>query len=77
MNPFERAYVWHVQEPVDVKQMESAAATLLGTHDFSAFQSAGADRSSTIRTLTRFRCRQLPPVAAPRFEGERRDTARV
>ena len=53
VNPFERAYVWHVQEPVDVKQMESAAATLLGTHDFSAFQSAGADRSSTIRTLTR------------------------
>lgn len=52
-NPFERAYVWHVQQPLDVMRMESAAGMLRGTHDFAAFQSAGGGRSSTRRTLTR------------------------
>ena len=53
VSPFERAYVWHIPEPLDVTRMTSAAAALRGTHDFAAFQSAGADRSTTLRTLTR------------------------
>ena len=33
--------------------MRQAASHLLGTHDFASFQSAGAERNSTIRTITK------------------------
>lgn len=33
--------------------MQEAAQHLLGTHDFSAFQSAGSPATSSVRTLRR------------------------
>ena len=53
VSPFERLYVWHVPEPLDVDAMVEAAAALVGTHDFAAFQSTGSETSGTIRTITR------------------------
>jgi tRNA pseudouridine38-40 synthase len=53
MSPFVRAYAWHVPEPLDLAAMSDAAAALVGTHDFAAFQSAGSDVATTERTLTR------------------------
>jgi tRNA pseudouridine38-40 synthase len=53
MTPFVRAYAWHVPEPLDLAAMRDAAAALVGTHDFAAFQSAGSDVATTERTLTR------------------------
>jgi tRNA pseudouridine38-40 synthase len=50
--PFERAYVWHLAEPLDVAAMRAAAALLVGTHDFATFQSAGTDVVDTVRTIT-------------------------
>jgi tRNA pseudouridine38-40 synthase len=52
-DPFERAYVWHLPEALDRAAMERAAATLVGTHDFIAFQSTGSQTSGTTRTITR------------------------
>jgi tRNA pseudouridine38-40 synthase len=52
-SPFERAYVWHVPEPLDVTAMQHAAAALLGRHDFAAFRSVGSGTSGSIRTVTR------------------------
>ncbi len=52
-DPFERAYVWYLPDPLDLTAMERAAATLVGTHDFVAFQSAGSETSGTTRTMTR------------------------
>ena len=52
-SPFERAYVWHLPEALDLDAMRTAAAAVAGTHDFGAFQSAGSDPSSTVRTMTR------------------------
>ena len=52
-SPFERAYVWHVPEPLDLDHIRHAAALLEGTHDFAAFRSTGSHVSSTRRTLTR------------------------
>jgi tRNA pseudouridine38-40 synthase len=52
-DPFMRAYEWQLAEPLDVAAMRDAAATLVGTHDFAAFQSAGSETSTTIRTMTR------------------------
>jgi len=52
-DPFDRAYVWHIPAPLNLAAMERAAATLVGTHDFVAFQSAGSETSGTARTITR------------------------
>jgi tRNA pseudouridine38-40 synthase len=50
-SPFERAFVWHVPQPLDVELMRRAAARLLGTHDFSAFRSVGTDAPDAVRTI--------------------------
>ena len=51
-SPFERAYVWHIPDPLDCEAMRQAAAALVGTHDFAAFRSVGGDVKTTTRTLT-------------------------
>lgn len=53
VSPFERAYVWHVPDLLNLEAMRDAAAMLVGTHDFAAFQSTGSDTSGTVRTMTR------------------------
>jgi len=52
-DPFTRAFVWQLAERLDVAAMQEAAAALVGTHDFAAFQSAGTETSSTVRTIAR------------------------
>ena len=46
-DPFDRAYAWHVRSPLDLEAMRRAAALLIGTHDFAAFQSAGTEVRTT------------------------------
>jgi tRNA pseudouridine38-40 synthase len=50
-SPFERPYVWHVPQPLDVAAMQRAAARFVGRHDFAAFRSVGTDVPDAIRTL--------------------------
>ena len=50
-SPFERAYAWHVPQPLDVDAIRQAASRLLGRHDFSAFRSVGTDVPDAVRTL--------------------------
>ena len=50
-SPFERYWVWHVPERLDVPAMNVAAGALVGTHDFVAFRSSGTEVSSTVRTM--------------------------
>jgi tRNA pseudouridine38-40 synthase len=50
-SPFERAFVWHVPQPLDREAMQRAAKTLVGTHDFAAFQSIGSDTAGSVRTI--------------------------
>jgi tRNA pseudouridine38-40 synthase len=49
---FNRRYVWHYPQPLDAEKMHTAAQALVGKHDFSSFESAGSERSDSIRTLT-------------------------
>jgi len=52
MNPFERAYAWHVPAPaLDVGAMREAARHLEGVHDFTTFQGAGSDVQTSQRTI--------------------------
>jgi tRNA pseudouridine38-40 synthase len=52
-DPFTRAFVWQLAERLDVDAMRAAAAALIGTHDFAAFQSSGTETSTTVRTISR------------------------
>ena len=52
-DPFTREFVWQLPEPLNVVAMTDAAAALVGTHDFAAFQSAGTEVASTVRTIFR------------------------
>ena len=63
VSPFERSYVWHLPERLDLEAMRVAAASLVGTHDVAAFQSAGSGVTDTVRTITRS---EFPRDAADR-----------
>jgi len=43
----------HIPLPLDEIRMNEAAQTLLGTHDFAAFQASGGTAKTTVRTLTK------------------------
>jgi tRNA pseudouridine38-40 synthase len=69
-SPFTRAYAWHVPEPLDRAAMRTAAAMLIGTHDFAAFQSTGADVQTTIRTVTRSELIEAADLLVYEIEGD-------
>lgn len=48
---FDRRFVWHYPQPLDAARMQLAAQSLVGKHDFAAFESAGSARPDTVRTL--------------------------
>lgn len=50
-SPFFRHVVWHVPQPLDLSAMQTAAAALVGEHDFVAFQGSGTDVMTTIRRV--------------------------
>ncbi|MFH1077399.1 MAG: tRNA pseudouridine(38-40) synthase TruA [Pseudomonadota bacterium] len=47
-----RHFVWHIRLPLDIEKMNEAARSLLGEHDFSAFEGSGSERKSPIRKIT-------------------------
>ncbi|HEX4132570.1 MAG TPA: tRNA pseudouridine(38-40) synthase TruA [Pirellulales bacterium] len=48
---FRRRYAWHLWERLDEAAMHAAAQSWLGRHDFAAFESAGSQRITTVRTV--------------------------
>jgi tRNA pseudouridine38-40 synthase len=49
-SPFLRGFAWHVGQPLDTRAMATAAASLRGEHDFSAFcAAAGRGREPVCR----------------------------
>lgn len=56
---------WWVRRKISIDAMRTAADSLVGTHDFLSFQSAGSPRSSTIRTV---RC--LTIDEKPHLDGQ-------
>ncbi len=49
--PVRNRYSFHVCRPLDLCAMQEAAGILVGTHDFSAFCSAGSQVKSKVRTV--------------------------
>lgn len=52
-NPFEDPYSLWVRSPLDEKDMDAVAKLFVGTHDFSAFCSAGSSVKDKVRTVKR------------------------
>jgi tRNA pseudouridine38-40 synthase len=49
---FLRHYAWYYKRGrLDVEAMQRAAKSLLGTHDFTSFESSGAKRKTSVRTI--------------------------
>lgn len=49
---FDRNYVYHVEKPLDIKAMQTAAEAIKGCHDFKSFESTGGNpRETTVRTI--------------------------
>jgi tRNA pseudouridine38-40 synthase len=69
-DPFTRAFAWQLAEPLDVAAMREAAAALIGTHDFAAFQSVGTETRSTVRTIVESEIRGPEPPSPLRGFGE-------
>lgn len=50
-NPFLARYCWQRLKPLDLNFLQEASKTILGTHDFSSFQSQGTIVSTPVRTI--------------------------
>ncbi len=50
-DPRERLYSTYVPQPLDVARMNEGARAFVGRHDFAAFCAAGAQVSTTVRTI--------------------------
>lgn len=51
-DPFSRNFCWQFPENLNMDDMKTAAHFLVGTHDFSSFQSSGGTpRETTVRTI--------------------------
>lgn len=57
-DPLLRKYAWHVAKPLSEAAMQEALSYIVGTHDFSSFQSAGSTIRSPIRTIMEATCKQ-------------------
>jgi tRNA pseudouridine38-40 synthase len=70
-DPLQTAFRWHVHQalPLDLEAMATAAAALLGTHDFSSFRCAECVAKSPVRTLHAIRIEPEPGGAELVFEG--------
>ena len=51
-DPFSENRKYHYRYPLDEQLMHRAAQSFVGTHDFSAFCSAGSTVKDTVRTIT-------------------------
>jgi len=61
-SPFRKPYEWALSRALDVSALQSAAAALLGEHDFRGLAAAGANTAH-------YRCRVALADWAPRADG--------
>lgn len=68
-NVFERNYLYHLHETLDVPAMRRAAEDLCGTHDYKAFYSLKRTKKSTVRRVDCITIQELGPELLFTFEG--------
>jgi tRNA pseudouridine38-40 synthase len=68
-SPFAQRYVWRVPGRLNVEAMAEGARTLVGRHDFTAFQSTGSAVTHALRTVTAARVVEWDPTGPPPAPG--------
>jgi tRNA pseudouridine38-40 synthase len=63
--PFARVWSWHHPRTLDAAAMDRAAGAIVGTRDFSAFQSSRTDVKTVVRTVRHASVRAEPAHAGP------------
>jgi tRNA pseudouridine38-40 synthase len=48
-----RQYAWFIRKKLNIDAMRKASQSIIGTHDFKAFEAAGSPRSTTTRHVIR------------------------
>ena len=66
MDPLRLRTCWYVPGEIDLESMQKAAVLITGEHDFASFESAGAERSTTIRNVIDL---QVTPESVHNFPG--------
>ncbi len=51
LNPFMRNYSMHVEKKLDLKAMQKASETFVGSHDFTTFSNAKSKKKSMVRDI--------------------------
>lgn len=67
---FDRKFVWQFEEKLDLEKMRSAAALLIGSHDFAAFTSTKKSKKSTVRTITDIKIERIGDEIQLTYEGD-------
>ena len=75
--PTESRYSYHVYRNLDIIAMRKAAEVLVGTHDFSAFCSAGSQVKSKVRTIIKVEINEIPLASFFRNYPQRKIVIRV
>lgn len=70
ISPIRCRYVCGVRETLDLEAMAEGAKAFVGTHDYSAFCSAGAQTESKVRTVTRCEVYREGPEIVIGVEGD-------
>ncbi len=68
-HPLFRARAWRIGYDMQMERLEREAKTIVGTHDFFAFRSAGDERKETVRTIHDVRVKTTGRVCSITIEG--------
>lgn len=69
-NPvFERAYCWHIDEPMMIEEMKKASKYFLGEHDFKSFCGNPKMKKSTVRIIEEIQIEKQDHMLYLRFTG--------
>ncbi len=61
-SPFQRNYVWHIKQPLNISLIKEASQYLIGHHDFSSFRASDCSAKSPLRTLDRLEIEEVPSI---------------
>ena len=68
-DPVRRKYVWHVNCPLDLEKMRTAAEYLTGEHDFKSFCSVHTGAKTTVRTIYSLNVERSGEIITIRVSG--------
>ena len=67
---FDRKYVWTLEQKLDIERMKTAAAYLIGDHDFSSFCKLPQKNKSNVRTIDQIEIIRKGDYVSLSFHGD-------